>query len=137
MTDVYTGSCLCGAVRYKAAGEPVTKLACHCRDCQRQNGTSFSITAVFPDDAVNYEGELTTYVGTSDGGNEVLRKFCGTCGSPVFSHPSLLKGLTMVKAGTLDDAQNFVPEAHAWLRSKHDWIDIGDMKGYETQPKKH
>ena len=137
MTEFFTGGCLCGAVRYKASGEPVARLACHCRDCQKQNGTSFSITAVFPEDAVSYEGELTTYVGESDIGNEVLRKFCGTCGSPVFSQPSIFKGLIMVKAGTLDEAQDFVPETHAWVRSKHDWIDIGDMKSYETQPKKH
>ena len=134
MPDVVTGGCLCGAVRYKAIGEPKGKLACHCSDCQRQNGTAFSITAVYEDDAVSYEGELTTYVGKGSSGGEVLRKFCGTCGSPVFSHPAVLKGLTMIKAGTLDEAQSFVPQAHAWVRSKHDWIDIGDMKSYETQP---
>ena len=137
MTDVATGGCLCGAVRYEAAGEPAFKLACHCRDCQKQNGTSFSVTAVYPEDAVTYEGELTTYVGKSDGGNDVLRLFCGTCGSPIFSKPSMFKGLTMVKAGTLDDAENFVPQTHAWTRSKHKWIDLGDAKIYETQPKSH
>ena len=137
MTDVLTGGCLCGAVRYKAVGEPAYKLACHCRDCQKQNGTSFSITAVFPEDAVSYEGELTTYVGKSEAGNKVLRKFCGICGSPVFSNPEMFKGLTMIKAGTLDEAQDFVPQTHAWTRSKHSWIELGDMKRYETQPKAH
>ena len=136
MSETATGGCLCGAVRYTATGEPVGKLACHCADCQRQNGTSFSITAVYPSDAVTYEGELTTYVGKGSSGGEVLRKFCGKCGSPVLSNPAMLEGLTMVKAGTLDDAKNFVPQAHAWVRSKHGWIDLGDMKCYETQPVK-
>ena len=135
MSEVFTGGCLCGAVRYTANGQPVAKLACHCRDCQKQNGTSFSITAVYTSEAVSYEGELTTYVGKAASGGEVLRKFCGKCGSPVFSKPALLKGLTMIKAGTLDNAQEFIPETHAWVRSKHQWIDIGDMKSYETQPK--
>ena len=134
MSEVVTGGCLCGAIRYTATGDPIAKLACHCSDCQKQNGTAFSITAVYPDEAVSFTGKLTTYVGKGSSGGEVLRKFCGTCGSPVFSHPSVLKGLTMVKAGTLDDAKSFLPQAHAWVRSKHDWIDIGDAKSYETQP---
>ena len=98
MSDVVTGGCLCGAICYTATGEPKGKIACHCSDCQKQNGTAFSITAVYPDDAVSFTGELTTYVGKGSSGGEVLRKFCGKCGSPVFSHPSVLKGLTMIKA---------------------------------------
>ncbi len=136
MSEVHTGGCLCGAIRYKAVGEPIAKLACHCSDCQKQNGTSFSITAVYPSDAVSYEGELTTYVGKADSGGDVMRRFCGKCGSPVLSNPALLEGLTMVKAGTLDDAQNFVPQVHAWVKSKHGWIDTGDTKCFETQPAK-
>jgi hypothetical protein len=36
-----TGGCLCGAVRYESAGEPLFSLLCHCHDCQHQSGSAF------------------------------------------------------------------------------------------------
>jgi hypothetical protein len=34
----FEGGCLCGAVRYRVAAEPLAALACHCRDCQYVSG---------------------------------------------------------------------------------------------------
>ena len=41
MTAIRTGGCLCGAVRYESAGEPLFSLLCHCRDCQHQSGSAY------------------------------------------------------------------------------------------------
>ena len=41
MTAVRSGGCLCGAVRYESAGEPLFSLLCHCRDCQHQSGSAY------------------------------------------------------------------------------------------------
>ena len=36
------GGCLCGKVRYSADAEPTFVGVCHCKNCQKQAGTSFS-----------------------------------------------------------------------------------------------
>lgn len=37
------GGCLCGAVRYTCAAEPVMTAICQCTHCQRQSGSAFSV----------------------------------------------------------------------------------------------
>ena len=34
----YTGSCLCGAVRYTLTARPLAMNACHCDDCKKTSG---------------------------------------------------------------------------------------------------
>ena len=38
MTDVATGGCLCGAVRYQVHGPLRDVLICHCVECRRWHG---------------------------------------------------------------------------------------------------
>ena len=85
MTDAPTrsGGCLCGAVRYDVSAPALSVVACHCRDCQRQAGSAFSIIAVFPRDAVHFSGTPALYRGHGDSGGAVERNFCGACGSPL------------------------------------------------------
>ena len=70
-----TGHCLCGAVRYRYEGEPVTIGLCQCDRCQRQSGSAFLIGVIFPRDAVAIEGKLATYETRLDGKNRLLRHF--------------------------------------------------------------
>ena len=129
-----TGSCLCGAVRYTLAAEPVGTFVCHCKDCQRQGGTAFSVIIGVPEDAVSVEGSPATFHGTGDSGNAVERKFCGKCGSPLFSVVEATPGLLWIKSGTLDDTSALSPQAHIWVKSKQCWVDTGDVPTFETDP---
>jgi hypothetical protein len=40
-----TGGCLCGQVRYSANAEPAFVGVCHCKHCQKQTGSAFSVIA--------------------------------------------------------------------------------------------
>jgi hypothetical protein len=78
MSDVKSGGsggCLCGAVRYRYEGEPVSIGLCQCRRCQRQSGSSFLIGVVSPKEAVSIEGKLATYEFETDG-KQLRRHFC-------------------------------------------------------------
>jgi len=119
-----TGGCLCGAVRYETQWPPLITGVCHCRHCQRQAGSAFSVIVGVPFAALERSGELTTYEDDSDAGRAVHRKFCGTCGSPVFTETpdGMAQGMIFIKAGTLDDPKDLAPTVHFWTISAQDWV---------------
>jgi len=117
------GRCLCGAVEYSCDAEPAFTAVCHCRDCQRQSGTAFSVIVGVPESDFRLSGELATFdtVG-EDHGRETHRRFCPTCGSPVISESEGLPGVVLIKAGTLDDPTWLQPQMEVWGRSAHPWV---------------
>ncbi len=125
-SDTRTGGCLCGAVRYKTQWPPLMLGVCHCRHCQRQAGSAFSVVAAVPRAGLETSGALTVYEDGSDAGRPVYRKFCGKCGSPVFTETpdSDAQGMVFIKAGTLDEAKDLAPTVHFWTSSAQDWVII-------------
>lgn len=121
-----TGGCLCGAVRYETSWPPLLTGVCHCRHCQKQAGTAFSALIAVPFASLERSGELTTYEDGSEAGRPVLRKFCGKCGSPVFSETpdGMAQGMIFIKAGTLDDTSDLAPTVHFWTASKQNWVTL-------------
>jgi hypothetical protein len=51
------GGCLCGSVRYESEAEPILTAVCHCRHCQKQTSSAFSIFIVLPKGSLRIEGE--------------------------------------------------------------------------------
>ncbi|WFL76251.1 GFA family protein [Altererythrobacter arenosus] len=129
-----TGGCLCGKVRYKISGEPQMSVICHCKNCQRQAGSSFSAIIGVPREALEYEGEIKTYADKGDSGGSVDRQFCPDCGSPLFSLVGSLPQMVFVKAGTLDDTSNLQPAMHIFTKSKQAWVELGDLPAFDTAP---
>ncbi|MEM6682041.1 MAG: GFA family protein [Pseudomonadota bacterium] len=119
-----TGQCLCGDISYDIRAEPLLTGVCHCKNCQRQAGSAFSILIGVPKAAVTVQGTPKQYEDTADSGKPVFRQFCGNCGSPLFSLVPDAPDLMFVKAGTLDDTSMLKPQAHYWCDSAQDWIDI-------------
>ena len=74
MATMRRGGCLCGAVRYESAGEPLFSLLCHCRDCQHQSGSAYVAAMRVPASGFRItKGEPRLYVSNSDAGNAVTR----------------------------------------------------------------
>ncbi|KAL1746740.1 Mss4-like protein, partial [Schizophyllum fasciatum] len=101
-----TGSCLCGAVRIVYTGKPVTKGLCHCLDCRKISGTAFSTNLLFPSTAITlHSGTPRTYTTHGGSGQPITSFFCGACGTTLYRETPVFPGLTVVKAGVLDDAR--------------------------------
>ena len=127
-----TGRCLCGAVQYSLRGEPIVTAICHCKNCQRQAGSAFSIMALAKTDRVEITGDLKTYSDTADSGAVVERKFCPNCGSAMFSVKAETPELTIIKAGTFDDVSWLKPITQVWCKSAQPWVEIGgDIRAFE------
>lgn len=119
---VHEGGCLCGQVRYSFRGDPLMTAICHCRNCQKQSGAPFSLVCVVADDAYSEQGETRVYEDRGESGAAVYRHFCATCGSPIRSMAAALPGLTIVKAGTLDQSAPWPPALEAYCDSALNWM---------------
>jgi hypothetical protein len=121
------GGCLCGAVRYSTDAEPLLTAVCHCKNCQRQSGTAFSVVVAVPKGSLVFEGgEPGTYRDTGESGLPVDRRFCTTCGSPIISQPAAMPMMDVIKAGTLDDTSWLQPQLNVWCDSAQPWVHLSD-----------
>ncbi len=116
-----TGSCLCGAVRYTASAEPVFSGHCHCADCQKETGCGHLTIVAVPDAAVEITGPTSTFAKVSASNQPNVRTFCSKCGSTLFSRPQSLAGMTLLRAGTLDDPSQISPSMSIFTSRAHAW----------------
>lgn len=124
MSEMITGGCLCGAVRYRCNGPPQSVGLCQCERCQRQSGSAFLIATVFAREAVTIEGKLTTYVAADDNGAALSRHFCPACGSAVMITLDRYPEIRSIMGGTLDDKAWIKPEFSLWCSSGQPWLAL-------------
>jgi hypothetical protein len=124
-----TGRCLCGQISYDLTGDLIATAVCHCDHCQRQSGGAFSVNLIAMVDQMNVTGNLRTFEDRGEHGDGVyvLRRFCGDCGSPIYSALVEPAGVIAVKAGTLDDRSEVSPTVEAWCEHKQPWVDLPGM----------
>ena len=74
-----------------------------------------------PTASLEVHGEPKAYADVGTSGLPVTRRFCGHCGSPLFTEAAAFAGMTFVKAPTLDDASWIEPTLHIWCNSAQPW----------------
>jgi hypothetical protein len=119
------GGCLCGKVRYSADAEPIFTGVCHCTNCQKGTGTAFSVVVALPKPALSVQGALTTFQGRGDSGKSTYRRFCPECGSAVIDEAEVMPDVSMIMAGTLDDASWVKPAMEIFCDSAQSWVNLG------------
>jgi hypothetical protein len=120
-----TGGCLCGAVRYEVAGQPLAAFHGHCSCCRRWQGAAFATIAVVPKAAfrVTMGEEVMQQYESSPG---TFRCFCHQCGSSLYNLPAILPHINGLLAGTVDGKLGERPAGHTFVGSKAGWLEITD-----------
>jgi hypothetical protein len=118
------GGCLCGAVTYEVSGEPMFTGHCACENCQKTTGGGHSSIAAFPDPQFKTSGEVTSYVGKGDSGQETIYQFCPKCGSRLFTRAAMMPNVVMVTLGTLDATSDLAPQMMIYGKRRRAWDHV-------------
>lgn len=122
MDEVHEGGCLCGAVRYRAAGRLRPVVNCHCGQCRRTHGHFAAYTAA-PRAAVTLLAEEGLRWYESSPG--IRRGFCTGCGASLFWE-RVGGPMLSIAAGTLDAPTGLATVGHIYVASAGDYYQIAD-----------
>jgi hypothetical protein len=118
----YSGSCLCGAVRFEVDGEFERFYLCHCEFCRKDTGSAH---------AANLFSSVATLRWISGFDKATLfnltptrhsRCFCSICGSAL-PHLQMEGRMLVVPAGSLNGGALRRPDAHIFVSSRAGWDD--------------
>jgi hypothetical protein len=131
----FTGGCLCGALRYEAAGAPFHAGYCYCGDCRKASGSGFIPFMGFAADAIVFSGETRRFTSRAAHGGPSDRNFCAVCGSLVFGGVLGESASFTVYAGSLDDATLFAPQFAIFSGRRPAWVCAPEgIDAFETLP---
>jgi hypothetical protein len=148
-----TGSCFCGAVRYRLTSAPMFVHCCHCLDCQKQTGGAFAINAIIERDRIELLSSRPKPIGVkgavsgeaaasaeaseagpiaeavavtmpTDSGRPHDIYRCPRCATALWSDYGRRGVLAFLRVSTLDAPHAIVPDVHIFTRSKVPWVRI-------------
>ena len=120
MTQITSGSCQCGSVRFEVAGPFEAFFLCHCRRCRKDTGSAHAAN-LFSSSAtlrwVSGQASIRIYCVP---GTRHEKGFCTSCGSAV---PCIQDNgaVLMVPAGSLDSDIDIRPMAHICVEDRAEW----------------
>jgi hypothetical protein len=132
----FSGHCYCGNIQYKASGEPVIKVQCHCRECQYISGGSANVTIGMPAAGFKYTKGTPKQFKRTDITPAVTREFCPDCGTQLVSKaPHALPDVMLIKVGTMDDPKQFSPDLAIFTVDKQPFHNVpAGMPSFERMP---
>lgn len=132
MTQVFTGHCLCGAVKYRTEGEIKKFYHCYCDRCRKATGTghatNLSVEPSLPEKIIWLQGEelITRYKVPE--AERFTNSFCSCCGGRVPRYAADMQ-LVIIPAGSLDNDPAIMPQARIFWDSRATWsCEAGTMK---------
>ncbi len=122
MSDQATGSCLCGAVRFRVHGAFEHFFLCYCSRCRKGSGSAHAANLFSAGASVEWLGGEDKVRNFRLAGTRHTKCFCSECGSslPAAEEDS---GFVMVPAGSLDAPIAIRPEARICYASRAEWVD--------------
>ena len=120
MSNRYSGSCLCGGIRFEIDGEFERFYLCHCEYCRKDTGSAHAANLFSSSAALKWISGADKVQHFNLPSTRHSRSFCGTCGSAL---PMVQMGgkLIVVPAGSLDTDVPIKPDAHIFVASRAGW----------------
>jgi hypothetical protein len=126
-SDIHTGGCQCGAVRFRLEGKPDHTSICHCRMCQKAFGGYYAPLVSTLGIAFSWTRGQPKYFHSS---NHVRRGFCNNCGTPLTYEAA--DGIA-VSAGAFDDPSVLQPSVQYGTEGKVAFVDhLHTLPGHDT-----
>ena len=118
-TNMRTGGCQCGSVRYKCVEQAVELYICHCKECRKQSASAFGISFFVPRTGFHLvSGTPRFWVRDTDSGRKLECAFCPACGSRLWHQSSGKSETISVKGGSLVEPVDISNAVHIWTSSK-------------------
>ncbi len=135
-TDKYSGSCICGSVKYEITGKFRFFPHCHCSRCRKSTGTGHASNVILTPETVEWiAGEELVRSYKVPDAERFRTVFCENCGSPLPRWAPDMS-IAVVPAGTLDCHPDLKPSGRIFYDSKADWsCDATDLAVWSEYPK--
>jgi len=122
---MFSGRCLCGAVRFEIDGLLGPFAYCHCTSCRRASGSAFTANSPVATATVRWtRGRTSLREYESSPGK--FRAFCDNCGSPVYARLVAQPDWLSMRLGLIDADPGHRAQAHFNVADKAAWFDIAD-----------
>ncbi|WP_408097524.1 GFA family protein [Peredibacter sp. HCB2-198] len=131
---MYSGSCLCGKIKYEVVGDFESFFLCHCKYCQKDSGSAHTANLFSTTASLKWISGKDTIKTFNLPGTRHSKSFCPECSSGI---PALqMEGkLLVVPAGSLDTQIGMKPNAHIFCSSRASWDhDMESLDQFETFP---
>jgi hypothetical protein len=120
---MYSGQCLCGAVKIAIYGSIKDIIHCHCSLCRKSSGTAYATNGFVSSAEFSViQGEQLLKAFSLKQGRQ--RHFCSNCGSPVYSSSAADPSRVRIRLGILDSDITERPVSHNFVSSKANWDDL-------------
>ncbi|MCA1930610.1 GFA family protein [Rheinheimera sp.] len=120
---MYSGQCLCGAVKIAIYGSIKDIILCHCSLCRKSSGTAYATNGFVSSAEFSViQGEQLLKAFSLKQGRQ--RHFCSNCGSPVYSSSAADPSRVRIRLGILDSDITERPISHNFVSSKANWDDL-------------
>ncbi|WP_107851441.1 GFA family protein [Oceanimonas marisflavi] len=121
---IYSGSCLCGTVRFEVKGEFDSFYLCYCRRCQKDTGSAHGANLFSQSARLSWTSGVNAVASFTLPGTRHSKCFCKHCGSALPN--TQVAGLLVVPAGSLDTEVSLLPAARIFTCRQMNWSKKSD-----------
>jgi hypothetical protein len=123
-SEVLSGSCLCGSVRYQATTTHSPMWYCHCQQCRKASGVAFASWIAASEDQFQWLSGGEKIVSYSSSAY-LQRCFCSCCGT-VLPARDTANSTRWLPAGGVQSELCLRPQYHQYTQSKAPWFGSDD-----------